>query len=247
MHEKRAQGRPGRGTDEVGKTKVIEGTRAFLRSQSRDLTRKDIAEFIGVTPALVSYYFPERFELVEAATAPVVADHADRLQSVVRSHVEPHEKLRRVISSLIDLHFQDGKIVDYFSAHVAHCAKYKGANHYNNVLREVSAAADEYLRQLGDAPFSAEFIAISLWGICKFVAQEAQMMPALGRTVPYDKEEGMDADRVDQAERVFWLMTAGTSGMDRSVPSYMALPWRADAHRPDTALSRQSRQPRARG
>ncbi len=69
--EKRAQGRPARGENEVGSHKIVEGMRNALRTtKTVNVTRKDIASFAGVTPALVTYYFPERNGLIEAATFP---------------------------------------------------------------------------------------------------------------------------------------------------------------------------------
>ena len=71
---KRAQGRPARGENEVGVRKIVEGMRAALRAlQSTKVTRKDVAGHAGVIPALVTYYFPERNDLIEAATLPVVS------------------------------------------------------------------------------------------------------------------------------------------------------------------------------
>ena len=80
--EKRAQGRPARGDNEVGSQKIVEGMQVALRTlQTTNVTRKEIAWYAGVTPALVTYYFPERNALIEAATLPVVEALVDKVSA----------------------------------------------------------------------------------------------------------------------------------------------------------------------
>ncbi len=70
----RPQGRPTRCANDTGLQRIVNGMRNALRSRRNiHVTRKDIAQFAGVTPALVTYYFPEKDSLIEAATVPIVA------------------------------------------------------------------------------------------------------------------------------------------------------------------------------
>ena len=79
---RRVQGRPTRGANEVGSQKIVEGMRVALRAQkTTNVTRKDIALHADVTPALVTYYFPERSSLIEAATLPIVQALIDKVKA----------------------------------------------------------------------------------------------------------------------------------------------------------------------
>jgi len=71
MVQVRTQGRPVRGDAMAGRDWLIQKTRIAMKFKPRiDMQRREIAEFAGVTPALVSYYFPDKGGLFEAAAKP---------------------------------------------------------------------------------------------------------------------------------------------------------------------------------
>ncbi len=49
--------------ERFGREKIISGFRALVREGRRQIMRKDIAEYLGITPALVTYYFPQASSL----------------------------------------------------------------------------------------------------------------------------------------------------------------------------------------
>ena len=72
MSIKRAQGRPKQGDSQVGRERIISGFIEMVRSGCYDdISRKQIADNIGITPALITYYFPKGNFLVKEAFTPV--------------------------------------------------------------------------------------------------------------------------------------------------------------------------------
>ena len=102
MVEKRLQGRPSRGENEVGRAKIVEMLQDLLRrGNHRDVSRKQLAEQVGVTPALITYYFPARDELLLQATEPVVASYLSKIRSTLVSDLDQRVKLWELIQILI--------------------------------------------------------------------------------------------------------------------------------------------------
>ena len=114
--EKRAQGRPARGDNEVGSQKIVEGMQVALRTlQTTNVTRKEIAWYAGVTPALVTYYFPERNALIEAATLPVVEALVDKVSACLEQTSSPQAALPHAVNVLLEYYARDAAIIDLFS------------------------------------------------------------------------------------------------------------------------------------
>ncbi len=169
---KRVQGRPSRGENEVGSHKIVEGMRAALRSQqSTNITRKDIAFHAGVTPALVTYYFPERNSLIEAATLPIAQALVGTIRACFENHAPTRQDLVKAIEILLDCYMRDAIAIELFNHHRASTP--------GCVLPDLSRELDELLetffeRWLGENPgsvYDAEFLRKGLIGACKSIAR----------------------------------------------------------------------------
>ena len=115
---KRAQGRPARGDTEVGKQKIVEGMREALRSLGNtNITRKDVASFAGVTPALVTYYFPERSDLIKSATLPVVETVVNDVKACLTENCATKQQLIQAIDILRERYARDAVIIELFRLH----------------------------------------------------------------------------------------------------------------------------------
>ena len=66
MARHRPPGRPV-SAERFAREKIISGFRALVREGRGQITRKDIAEYLGITPALVTFYFPDTSSLLMEA------------------------------------------------------------------------------------------------------------------------------------------------------------------------------------
>ena len=155
--EKRAQGRPARGDNEVGSHKIVEGMRNALRTmKTANVTRKDIASFAGVTPALVTYYFPERDGLIEAATLPLMQALVGEVSACFEGLDPTRQQLSRAIVVLLDAFSRDGIIIQLFG-------QYRLSDtSVPDLLSDLDACLvsffERWVRDNKDAPYDASFI-----------------------------------------------------------------------------------------
>ena len=116
----RKQGRPPRAPSEAGLRRIVDAMRAALRfRQNIHVSRKEIAQLAGVTPALVTYYFPEKDELIEAVTIPIVTAMVDAVHNSLSGTGDPRDRLLRAIDTLIDTYTTDATVVELFIVYQA--------------------------------------------------------------------------------------------------------------------------------
>ena len=82
MSGSRPPGRP-IGAEKFGREKIVNGLRSLVREGWQDISRKDLAERLGITPALITYYFPSgNIGLISDALCGVFDEWIDRLQAI---------------------------------------------------------------------------------------------------------------------------------------------------------------------
>ena len=64
MVDVRKQGRPKFGDQQVGRDRIIDGLIEYIRAGYTDISRREIALYLGITPALITYYFPKGYCLL---------------------------------------------------------------------------------------------------------------------------------------------------------------------------------------
>ncbi len=76
-----------------GRDKLIEQSRKIINLRPRmDIQRREIAEIVGVTPALINYYFPDKWTLLEAAAYPFVTELVTNITSTLNSPINRYNK-----------------------------------------------------------------------------------------------------------------------------------------------------------
>ncbi len=182
---KRVQGRPPKGEGDVGRDRLIEAVRRLLRTPAPpEISRKAVADAAGVTPALVTYYFPDKHSLVEAATRPLIRQRINQLLAIIDGPREPNDKLREVVALFVGLNETAAHLIDYTielcRQDMADPAQRKLLTTTYQRLRAfyLAGVADGTWRE-----FDGDVFLLALWGMCKFVAEafppeSAQAHPA---------------------------------------------------------------------
>lgn len=171
----RPQGRPPRGGREMGRDHLIESTRGAMRLRPKiDIQRREIAEHAGVTPALVSYYFPDKALLLEVAAQPVIDAYAADVRLILRSRTSLEDRLKRLISLFLAFNTEQGFILDHY-LEVSY-AKRRDSNvaKLTAVKMELSAFFAELITLglvKGDDP---QFLPAALWGLCRYVGRRGE-------------------------------------------------------------------------
>ena len=201
----RSQGRPARGDGEVGRTRLLERTRDALKSKPRiDLQRREIAIVAGVTPALVSYYYPDKWDLFAAAAKPVIESYIAELVAILRSVAVPRLKVLSLTYLFIDFNLQQGYLLDFYLENSEKMARKEDLKALHAAYAEVKSFFGGLLQDgllKGD---SAAFVQSSLWALCKYVAQQPHLAPLA---------DSPDRDRALrlQAEAVCALFLSGVA------------------------------------
>ena len=92
MLEKRSQGRPKHGDTQVGRERIVSGFVEMVRSGSyADMSRKEIAQYVGITPALITYYFPKGHLLLIDSFSDVFMDWYKEFDATL-SRDEPYDE-----------------------------------------------------------------------------------------------------------------------------------------------------------
>ena len=204
---KRVQGRPARGENEVGSQKIIEGMRVALRTRRTiNVARKDIAHHAGVTPALVTYYFPERNSLIEAATLPIVQTLVAKVKACIECDGAGRQHLVQAIVVLLEYFSRDAVVIALFHTYrgsTANCA-------LPDLLKQLDTCLKSFFeRWLLENPacvYDADFLHRALMGACKSITA--------GRIETAELPPTDDLDHRGAAEKVCSLLLGPVSSRD---------------------------------
>ena len=169
----RTAGRPVR-DEEIGRTVILEKTRLAMRERPRaDLQRNEIARYAGVTPALISYYFPDRSNLFEAAARPVIEIYVADVRSIIGSNRPLIERLNDLIFLFVKFNFQEWHLLDFYMEHIERSGGKKHSLLLEEVYREMLTFFEVLLRTKTIRGENAVDIQSMLWGMCKHTARRA--------------------------------------------------------------------------
>ena len=176
--EVRSQGRPARGEGEVGRLRLLERTREALRVKPKvDIQRREIAMFAGVTPALVSYYYPDKWDLFAAAAKPVIQAYTDEVRTVLHAKSDTQAKVLSLATLFVRFNHQHGHLLDFYLENSDRMARKGDLDALHEVYGEMLVFFKRLLGEgliRGDSP---AFIQSSLWALCKYVAQQPHLAP----------------------------------------------------------------------
>ena len=175
--EKRMQGRPLRGEAEVGPVKIIQGMQKAIRhNQSETIARKDVARFACVTPALVTYYFPERDSLIEAATYPIVKEFYDLVDRTLSGEGSQQVILIEVIEVILTEFCKNGSIFDYFVQHRRTVGHSGSGDPFAGATNLIASFFDRYGSDVTQSKIDGRLLTAAVFGICRsiFLKNESQ-------------------------------------------------------------------------
>ena len=170
MCDKRRQGRPKSGQDEVGAHYILQKARDALRGRALDLSsRKEISSAVGVTPALISYYFPRGVNLADLILSPVILSHLHRCNEIVESTMPTDTKLREVTDLLIGAFRRDRNLFDAYSVMLHSCNPPE-----ENLIGDFRVIIGALLTECEGAGFPAPYPTCvqhgAFWGMCRAAA-----------------------------------------------------------------------------
>lgn len=159
----------------LGRTVIIERTRAALRKKPMvDLQREEIAKYARMTPALISYYFPDRSSLFEAAAQPVIDEYVDAVRKIIANDDELTSKLRSLVALYVNFNYDEGYLFDFYLAHCKKFGDLVGLEHLKVAHEQILGFFDQLLQKQvlrGDSPSTLQAM---LWGMCKNVAEKSR-------------------------------------------------------------------------
>lgn len=168
---RRRQGRPRQSEDEVGRDKLLERARvAMITRPQIDIQRREIAEVVGVTPALISYYFPDKWRLLEAAAHPIVVQHIGAIDKLLESGGTTEDLFIGLISIYISFSIEHGHTIDYYVASSRKIGKFENirmmlASHRKIVTFFERGVETGFFRDL-----DPELMQSMLWSLCQYVS-----------------------------------------------------------------------------
>ena len=140
--------------------------------KTANVTRKDIASYAGVTPALVTYYFPERNGLIEAATLPVLQALVGDVAGCFEAVEPTRQQLSRAILVLLKAYHRDGVIIQLFSQYRSSQADPV----VPDLLKDLDACLvsffERWLQANENVIYDAPFLQKALIGICKSLGDD---------------------------------------------------------------------------
>ena len=163
----RTAGRPVR-DEEIGRNVILEKTRLAMRERPRaDLQRNEIAKYAGVTPALISYYFPDRSHLFEAAAHSVIESYVADVRLIISSNGSLIDRLNHLIFLFVRFNVQEGHLLDFYLEHIDKTSSRNKLALLEEIYKEMLAFFDELLKTKTIRGESAGVIQSMLWGMCK--------------------------------------------------------------------------------
>ena len=161
--------------EDVGRDLIVRRTRAAMRDRKGAvLSREDIAKSAGVTPALISYYFPDRSSLFETVAGPIIGRYSDDVRQAIDADQALKERLKGLISVYLAVHYRERHLLDFY----VKFARKSGKESNLALLTQIQAAAVAFVGELldgecllGDCPHEVQS---TLWGMCKQVALRSE-------------------------------------------------------------------------
>lgn len=201
----RVQGRPTRGEKQVGRSRMIEKMREIMKSKPKiDIQRREIAEFMGVTPALVGYYFPDKRSLIEEAASPMIDEYIAQVKGRIAATHDPLETLRSLVYIFIKFNHESGYLLDFYIEHVTTRLNHNRLPKLREIYEEMNGFFSDLMRAgliRGDDP---RLVLSAVWGMCRYIGRQQNFSDA-----PRQSSSGDMGSLNDLADSVFDLIVNG--------------------------------------
>ena len=170
MNVLRQQGRPKRGAMTVGRDRIILETLELLRRGETFASRKELALKIGITPALINYYFGSRCNLVQEHIVQLVEQHAERFrQSVSRHSGGCRSALTDALLIISRMYREDGPLLKRYADDVAAEPNKCAITQMKRDLASILATMSE---EVGTQDGLASTMTAMLWAVCSTTREE---------------------------------------------------------------------------
>ena len=186
----RMQGRPKGDRDTVGRDALIASTRDLLRTRSPAVvTRTEIAEFAGVDPGLIRYYFGNKDKLLLAVALLLTEELGERTRDALKRARSTRTKLKAWIDALIAIMGEN----PYFSlllleqVHRGTSAEAREARRsiVSDTYTELRGIVEEGERSGEFRKVDPHFLTLATIGMCQFFySRRAMLEELLGGSIP---------------------------------------------------------------
>lgn len=199
-------GRPPTGAQSGRRQAIVASMQRFMRSHPHtSVQRLQIAEYAGVTPALISYYFPEKLDLIIESASPLISTSGERISRILQDGSDLVERFRSLGHEFIRFNFETGHALDY----------YIDATMRRKRVEEIAAMSRQYAdlfsfmaRVVDERAVRAiepAFLHSSLWSQCKYLGRQPHVLGI------EDRDEAEAVIR-ELGEETFRLFTRGLLG-----------------------------------
>lgn len=199
-------GRPPAGAQSGGRQAIVASMQRFMRSHPlATVQRLQIAEYAGVTPALISYYFPEKLDLMIEAASPLVSTYTDRVGRILGDGADLVDRFRAIGHEFIAFNVRSGHALDYY---IDATMRRKRAGEILAMSRQYEDLFS-FMRRLVDEravrAIEPAFLHSSLWSQCKYLGRQPHVLGI---------EDGNEAEAAIRAlsDETFRLFTRGLLG-----------------------------------
>lgn len=169
MTEARRPGRPKIGDQQVGRERIVEGVINYIRAGYSDISRREIACHLKITPALITYYFPKGFSLLTEAVGKQAERWLDRIDALCahdeRSQSQKFDQLQQLIISMYvtDAHIVELQTSLWRAGHVPY-----------SLVAEMKKKASLLLfsSEAPQASAMSSFMTSIIWGACEHCVRD---------------------------------------------------------------------------
>ncbi len=162
--------------------------REIMRSKPKiDIQRREIAEFMGVTPALVGYYFPDKRSLIEEAASPLIDEYIAEVKKRITAIDDPWETLRSLIFIFIKFNQESGYLLDFYIEHVTTRTNHNSLPKLREVYEVMNGFFSDLIRAgliRGEDP---RLVQSAVWGMCRYIGQQQNISDAPRQSHSGDK------------------------------------------------------------
>ncbi len=184
---------------------MIEKMREIMKSKPKiDIQRREIAEFMGVTPALVGYYFPDKRSLIEEAADPLIDEYIAQIKGRMAAANDPLETLRQLVYIFIKFNQESGYLLDFYLEHVATRRNHSSAPKLREVSEEMNGFFSSLMRAGLIRGGDPRIVQSAVWGMCRYIGHQQNT----GETPPQGRNGDMGS-LTTLADSIFDLIVNG--------------------------------------
>ncbi len=169
MSDARRPGRPKFGDQQVGRERIVDGVIDYIRSGRSDISRREIASYLRITPALLTYYFPRGFSLLTEAVGRQASRWQQRIDDLCEQQdLNPSQKMDHLQQLIISMYANDAHIIElqtslWRAGHMSFCLIAEMKRKINTLFLSI-----EYRSGVATASFMTSII----WGACEHCVRD---------------------------------------------------------------------------